>query len=56
MCVVGDLAEVVVKHAPFHTAAADGGLLISEFANEEHAAEFVQALEKLCEYCKEGIG
>jgi hypothetical protein len=56
MCAVGDLAEVVVKNAPFNTAVANGGLLVSEFASEEHAAEFVQALEKLCEHCKEGIG
>lgn len=56
MCVVGDLAEVVVKHAPFQTAVADGGLLVSEFANEEHATEFVQALEKLCEHCKKETG
>jgi|9_EtaG_2_1085328.scaffolds.fasta_scaffold00009_34 hypothetical protein len=56
MCAVGDLAEVVVKHAPFQTAVADGGLLVSEFANEEHAAEFVQALEKLCEHCKKEPG
>lgn len=56
MCAVGDLAEVVVKHAPFQTAVADGGLLVSEFANEQHAREFMQALEKLCEHCKEGQG
>lgn len=49
MCVLGDAAEAVARLAPFEMAVAEGGLVVSGFANEDHARDYVRALQVLVE-------